>query len=178
MCAAHGAASDVVLEPGYPVTMCDPAFTELARQEAIAVAGADAVKEMPAPIMGAEDFSLRAPAGAGCDVLPGREAPTDRDPRTAPPNHSSYVYFDESAMATGIATYEGIALERLADDHSMITRADAAALDAADPLASFRDEFVIPTRRSSTWTATPSAGRRRPPSLDCTPLRSTNGPDG
>ena len=26
----------------------------------------------------------------------------------------------------------------------MITRADAAALDAADPLASFRDEFVIP----------------------------------
>jgi hippurate hydrolase len=40
--------------------------------------------------------------------------PTGLDPRTAPPNHSNRVTFDEEAMATGIATYAAVALAHLA----------------------------------------------------------------
>ena len=39
--------------------------------------------------------------------------PADRDPATAAPNHSNRVTFDEPAMATGIATYAALALDRL-----------------------------------------------------------------
>ena len=38
----------------------------------------------------------------------------------------------------------------------MLTRDDAVALDDADPLSRWRDEFVIPDRRWSTSTATRS----------------------
>ena len=83
VCAAHGAAADVVLEPGYPVTMCDPAFTELARQEAAAVVGEAAVQLMPAPIMGAEDFSYVLQQVPGAMFFLGAR-PADEDP-TPPP---------------------------------------------------------------------------------------------
>ncbi len=115
VCAAHGATADVVLEPGYPVTMCDPAFTELARQEAIAVAGASAVHEMGAPIMGAEDFSYVLQEVPGAMFFLGAR-PADEDPATAPPNHSNRVIFEEASMAVGVATYVAVALRALKDD--------------------------------------------------------------
>ena len=39
--------------------------------------------------------------------------PPDVDLRTAPPNHSNRVNFDESAMTTGIALYAAAALRHL-----------------------------------------------------------------
>jgi len=112
VCAAHGATADVVLEPGYPVTMCDPAFTELARQEAVAVVGADAVKEMPAPIMGAEDFSYVLQKVPGAMFFLGAR-PAHEDPEMAPSNHSNRVVFEEEPLAAGVATYMAVALRAL-----------------------------------------------------------------
>jgi hippurate hydrolase len=114
VCAAHGAAADVVLEPGYPVTMCDPAFTELARQEAAAVVGEDAVQLMPAPIMGAEDFSYVLQQVPGAMFFLGAR-PAHEDPETAPSNHSNKVVFEEEPMAAGVATYVAVALRALAE---------------------------------------------------------------
>ena len=39
--------------------------------------------------------------------------PPDRDPRTAPANHSNLVTFDESAMPIGVELYAQMALRHL-----------------------------------------------------------------
>ena len=50
----------------------------------------------------------------GFDGVPRRHARRGRDPRTAPANHSTKVYFEEEAMVQGIALYSAIALRHLA----------------------------------------------------------------
>jgi hippurate hydrolase len=110
---ANGVVAEVDIEPGYPVTVNDPAFTEFVSGVARELLGADAVRPMDAPIMGAEDFSyvLQQVRGA-LAFLGGR--PARLDPATAPQNHSNRVVFDEAAMATGAALYAAVALEHLA----------------------------------------------------------------
>ncbi len=39
--------------------------------------------------------------------------PRGVDPRTAPANHSTKVFFDEEAMVQGIALYSAVALRHL-----------------------------------------------------------------
>jgi hippurate hydrolase len=39
--------------------------------------------------------------------------PQGKDPRTAPPNHSNRVMFEEDAMTTGMALYSALALRTL-----------------------------------------------------------------
>jgi amidohydrolase len=111
--SANGVAADVEIEPGYPVTVNDPAFTEFVSDVAQELLGADAVRAMEAPIMGAEDFSyvLQQVRGA-LAFLGGR--PARLDSLTAPQNHSNRVVFDEAAMASGAALYAAVALEHLA----------------------------------------------------------------
>jgi amidohydrolase len=110
--AAHDASVDVDLEPGYPVTINDPDFTSFVLDTARSLVGDERVREMPAPIMGAEDFSyvLQQVPGAMA-FLGGR--PAGLDPATAPQNHSNLVVFDESAMPTGVALYVAVALRHL-----------------------------------------------------------------
>jgi amidohydrolase len=110
--AAHDASVDVDLEPGYPVTINDPDFTSFVLDTARSLVGDERVREMPAPIMGAEDFSyvLQQVPGAMA-FLGGR--PAGLDPATAPQNHSNLVVFDESAMPTGVALYAAVALRHL-----------------------------------------------------------------
>jgi hippurate hydrolase len=114
ICAAHGATAELEIHPGYPVTMNDPAFTELARQEAAAVVGDGAVQLMPAPIMGAEDFSYVLQQVPGAMFFLGAR-PAGEDPDTAPANHSNKVVFEEEPMAAGVATYVAVALRALAE---------------------------------------------------------------
>jgi metal-dependent amidase/aminoacylase/carboxypeptidase family protein len=111
--AAHGATADVDLEAGYPVTINDAAFAGLVAETARAVLGDDRVHEMPAPRMGAEDFSyvLQQVPGAMA-YLGGRLAALD--PATAPQNHSNLVVFDEPAMVAGVALYAAVAIRHLA----------------------------------------------------------------
>jgi hippurate hydrolase len=111
--AAHGAEVDVTIEPGYPVTVNDPGFTALVRSVAAEVGGSGTVRELEAPIMGAEDFSYVL------QRLPGTMAFLGARPENSPlestaQNHSNLVVFDESAMALGVATYAAVALRHLA----------------------------------------------------------------
>jgi len=111
--AAHEASAEVDLEAGYPVTINDPAFTAFVMDTARSLLGPDKVAELPAPIMGAEDFSYVL------QLVPGAMAfiearPDDQDPATAPQNHSNVVVFDEPAMAAGVALYAAVAIRHLA----------------------------------------------------------------
>jgi hippurate hydrolase len=111
--AAHGASVQVDIEPGYPVTLNDPDFTGMVVDEARWLLGDDRVSVMPAPIMGAEDFSYVLEKVPGAMAFLGAR-PDDLDPLTAPANHSNRVVFDESAMAVGVATHVAVALRHLA----------------------------------------------------------------
>jgi amidohydrolase len=111
--AAHGATADVDLEAGYPVTINDPGFTAFVMDTARSLIGADNVEELPAPIMGAEDFSYVLQRVPGAMAFVGAR-PDGQDPATAPQNHSNVVVFDEPAMAVGVALYAAVAVRHLA----------------------------------------------------------------
>jgi len=106
--AAHGATVELEIEPGYPVTVNDDAFAALVLDVAREVLGEEQTRLLPAPIMGAEDFSYVLDEVPGAMAFVGARPP-EVDPATAPMNHSNKVIFDESAMAAGIATYVGVA---------------------------------------------------------------------
>ena len=113
VCAAHGAVAELEIIPGYPVTLNDPAFTAFAAGVAAEVLGADAVIELTAPIMGAEDFSYVLQRVPGAMFFVGARPP-EEDPATAPQNHSNRVIHHEPAMAAGAAVYAAVALRHLA----------------------------------------------------------------
>jgi hippurate hydrolase len=110
--AAHGAEVDVLIEPGYPVTVNDEDFAATALGIAEHVVGSDRVVRQPHPIMGAEDWSYVLQRVPGAMVFLGGTHP-DRDLASAAPNHSNLVVFDEQAMVNGVATYAAVALHHL-----------------------------------------------------------------
>jgi hippurate hydrolase len=110
--AAHGVSATLTIDTGYPVTVNDRTFAGNALGVARSVVGADHVIELPHPIMGAEDFSYVLQEVPGAMMFLGA-TPPEIDLATAAPNHSNRVYFDEQAMAGGIATYAAIALDQL-----------------------------------------------------------------
>jgi hippurate hydrolase len=111
--AAHDAAVDVDLEPGYPVTINDPDYADFVLDTARSLIGEDGVVEMRAPIMGAEDFSYVLQQVPGAMAFLGG-MPAGIDPDTAPKNHSNLVVFDESALPIGVALYAAVAIRHLA----------------------------------------------------------------
>ncbi len=113
ICAAHGAVGELEIEAGYPVTVNDPAFTAFVASVGAELAGPEAVVPMPAPIMGAEDFSYVLQRVPGTMLFLGARPPGE-DPATAPGNHSNRVVFHEPAMAVGAAMYAAVALRHLA----------------------------------------------------------------
>ena len=110
--AAHDATADVDLEPGYPVTINDPVFTAFVMDTARSLVGGERVKELRAPIMGAEDFSYVLQQVPGAMAFLGGLA-DGLDPATAPQNHSNLVVFDEAAMPAGVALYVAVAMRHL-----------------------------------------------------------------
>jgi hippurate hydrolase len=113
ICAAHGAVADLEIERGYPVTINDTAFTAFVASIGEELVGPEAVVPMPAPIMGAEDFSYVLQRVPGAMVFLGARAPGE-DPATAPGNHSNRVVFHEPALAVGVAMHAAVALRHLA----------------------------------------------------------------
>ena len=113
ICAAHGAVGELEIEAGYPVTVNAPTFTAFVTSVGVELAGTEAVIPMPAPIMGAEDFSYVLQRVPGAMVFLGARPP-EEDPDTAPGNHSNRVVFHEPAMAVGAAMYAAVALRHLA----------------------------------------------------------------
>ena len=110
--AAHGASADVDLEPGYPVTINDDAFTAFVQETARELIGEVRVVELKAPIMGAEDFSYVLQQVPGAMAFLGARA-AGEDPATAPQNHSNLVVFDEAALPVGVALYAAVAIRHL-----------------------------------------------------------------
>lgn len=109
---AHGCRAEVEIELGYPVTVNDADAVGSLTDVCGALLGPDRVVTMPAPIMGAEDFSYVLERVPGALAFLGG-CPPGTDPATAPPNHSNRVVFDEAAMPTGVAVYAALALDAL-----------------------------------------------------------------
>jgi len=109
---AHGCAVEVEIEPGYPITVNDPGAVDRAISVGSELLGVDRVVTMPTPIMGAEDFSYVLRQVPGAMIFLGG-CPPGTDPRSAAPNHSNRVVFDEEAMAAGAAVYAGLVLDAL-----------------------------------------------------------------
>lgn len=111
VCAAHETRGEVRLFPGYPVTVNDGGFVDFARKVASDVVGEARWIDMPAPIMGAEDFSYVLEEVPGAMVFLGAR------PEHGPvaPIHSNRMVLNESAFATGVALHAAMALAYLGE---------------------------------------------------------------
>ncbi len=110
---AHGLTADVEYAAEYPVTVNDAAEAEFALRTVTDAFGPDRAHLAQFPITGAEDFSFVLEEVPGAFVFLGA-CPPDRDPETAPTNHSAIAVFDDAALAEGTALYAELALRRLA----------------------------------------------------------------
>jgi len=107
--AAHQMRGEVRIFAGYPVTINDAGFVDFARRVTAGLVGAERWIDMPAPIMGAEDFSYVLSEVPGAMVFLGVR-PADGP---VAPIHSNRMVLNESAMATGIALHAAVALSYL-----------------------------------------------------------------
>lgn len=110
--SAHGCNAETSVNLGYPVTVNDPPSADFALDVAESIVGDKLIARMPNPVMGAEDFSYVLEKLPGAMVFLGG-TPHNKDPRTAAPNHSNRVMFEEDAMTTGMALYSSLALRTL-----------------------------------------------------------------
>ncbi|UZJ24525.1 M20 family metallopeptidase [Rhodococcus antarcticus] len=111
--AAHGCTAEVVLEPGYPVTVNDPRVVATVQALARSLLGAGSAPPMENPVMGAEDFAYVLAQVPGAMAFLGA-SPPGVDPAHAAANHSNRVVFDEDVLASGVALLAGFALGELA----------------------------------------------------------------
>lgn len=110
--AAHEMGLDWQHFEGYPVTMNDPGMATLVLRTAAELLGPQASVPMPAPLMGAEDFSYVLQRVPGVMAWLGA-CPPGVDPASGPPNHSNLVVFDEEPLPAGVALYAQMALQAL-----------------------------------------------------------------
>lgn len=110
--AAHEAAADVHIGFGYPVTINNDQVAGDVLRVAQGIFGETGARTMPSPVMGSEDWSYVLQRVPGAMAFLGA-TPIGVDPRTAAPNHSNLVHFDEAAMTHGIALYAAMALDHL-----------------------------------------------------------------
>jgi hippurate hydrolase len=109
----HGLSADVQYAAEYPVTVNDAAEAAFAVSTVAEAFGPERGETAEFPITGAEDFSFVLERVPGAFVMLGA-CPPDRDPQTAPTNHSATAVFDDAALAEGTALYAELALRRLA----------------------------------------------------------------
>jgi amidohydrolase len=111
--AAHGLPVEFQHVEGYPVTVNDADEVARVLEAAAELLGDRASCLMPAPLMGAEDFSYVLQRVPGAMAFLGA-CPPGLDPETAPANHSNLVVFDEEPLPAGVALYAHMALRALA----------------------------------------------------------------
>ncbi|KAB8190077.1 amidohydrolase [Nonomuraea phyllanthi] len=110
--AAHGLEADASFGMGYPVTVNNDSEADFVGRTADELFGPGRYFVSPQPIMGSEDFSYVLEEVPGAFVFLGA-CPPDRDPATAPYNHSPEAAFDDSVLPDGAALYASLALARL-----------------------------------------------------------------
>ena len=101
---AHGATAETRIDEGYPPTLNNPRAVRLVRELATEQFGEGAYLEIPAPIMGAEDFSYVLQKVPGAMAILG-VAPPDGDPFARPPIHNSKMMVDEAVLPRGVAMH-------------------------------------------------------------------------
>ncbi|TDE37729.1 amidohydrolase [Nonomuraea mesophila] len=111
--AAHGLKAEASFGMGYPVTVNDESEADFLGRTADELFGPGRYFVSPQPVMGSEDFSYVLEAVPGAFVFLGA-CPPDRDPATAPYNHSPEAVFDDSVLPDGAALYATLAHQRLA----------------------------------------------------------------
>ena len=110
---AHGIAAEVTITPGFPVTVCDPRAVTLGQGVVHEVLGGNSWLDLPAPIMGAEDFAYLLEKVLGAMFFLG-VAPEGDDWHSCCGIHSSRMFVDEKALPHGTAVLSGCALRFLA----------------------------------------------------------------
>lgn len=110
--AAHGVSAEVAITPGFPVTICDERAVSIGREVARAAIGEGAWRDLPTPIMGAEDFAYVLEQVPGAMFFLG-VAPEGDDWSRCCGIHSPRMMVDESALPHGTATLAGCALRFL-----------------------------------------------------------------
>jgi amidohydrolase len=111
--AGHGLSATVDYLDGYPVTVNDDAEEGFAERVVTDLFGPGRFTRQPHPDLGSEDFSYVLEQVPGAFIMLGA-CPPDRDPDTAPDNHSPEAIFDDSVLADGTTLYAELALRRLA----------------------------------------------------------------
>jgi amidohydrolase len=112
--SAHGMRGELTVHHGYPVTVNDDDGAEFALRVAGGLLGAEGAGRMPAPVMGAEDFSYVLQRRPGAMAFVG-VCPPGEHPARAHACHSNRMTLDEDAMAVGTAMYAAMAIEYLAN---------------------------------------------------------------
>jgi hippurate hydrolase len=107
--AAHSCTADVAVRSGYPVTINHRDFVGFAREVATDLLGPDNYIEMPAPFMGAEDFSYVLQRMPGCMMFLGVMPEGCSEHDHVPSCHSNHMILNEDAMVSGIAMHAAIA---------------------------------------------------------------------
>jgi hippurate hydrolase len=111
--AAHEMTVEFEQVEGYPVTVNDAGVAARVLETAAVLLGERASALMPAPLMGAEDFSYVLEQVPGAMAFLGA-CPPGQQPESAPGNHSNLVVFDEEPLPAGVALYAQMAMQALA----------------------------------------------------------------
>ncbi|SMQ68890.1 hippurate hydrolase [Altererythrobacter xiamenensis] len=109
---AHGVEADCEIEAGFPVTICDERAVALGKHVATGLGGEAGWRDLPDPIMGAEDFSYLLEKVPGAMFFLG-VANEGEDWRSCCAIHSPRMHVDENALPKGTAMLAGCALEFL-----------------------------------------------------------------
>jgi hippurate hydrolase len=112
--AAHDMTAKLHVEPGYPVTTNHEGSASFALRVAGDLLGNDKAGRMPAPVMGAEDFSYVLQQRPGAMSFLG-VCPPGENPAHAHACHSNRMTIDEDAMRVGTAMYAALAIEYLGE---------------------------------------------------------------
>jgi hippurate hydrolase len=111
--AGYGMRAAVTVTPGFPVTLCDARAVALGSAVTAELFGPDDWVSLPAPIMGAEDFSYVLEQVPGAMFFLGVARDGDDDWRSACSIHSPRMFVDESALPRGSAVLAGCAIRFL-----------------------------------------------------------------
>jgi hippurate hydrolase len=109
---AHGLRAEAWVEPMYPATVNDDVEAARCLEVAARLFGAERAEQLPHPRPGAEDFSLVLEQVPGAMAFLGVCVP-ERDPATAPYNHSPHALHDDALLSDGAQLLAALALEHV-----------------------------------------------------------------
>ncbi|GIF73660.1 M20 metallopeptidase family protein [Asanoa siamensis] len=110
--AAHDLEVDVDFERGYPAVVNDDTEADFAAATAAEIFGEQRYQWLLNPKTGSEDMSFVLEKVPGAYLNLGA-CPPDRDPATAPSNHSADALFDDAVVPDGSALLAELAFRRL-----------------------------------------------------------------